>query len=151
FGESYRANDVYYRAKAKNVHGYESNWTAWTGIHRYNGRPTVPQYPIVDGKNDLLYDAITFSWQASTDPDGDSLYYQLYLFTKNANSSIFKNDFISHRTYGTTFDYDISSFPDNTSFVFTVKASDSLITSDWSREVSFQKGAKPTSTIALIS
>lgn len=151
FGESYRANDVYYRAKAKNVHGYESSWTAWTGIHRYNGRPTVPQYPAVDGKNDLLYDVITFSWQASTDPDGDSLYYQLYLTAKNANGSILKNDFISRKTYGTTFDYDISSFPDNTSFVFTVKASDSLITSDWSREVLFQKGAKPTSAIALIS
>lgn len=46
FGESYRANDVYYRAKAKNVHGYESAWTAWTGIHRYNGRPSIPQYQL---------------------------------------------------------------------------------------------------------
>lgn len=90
FGESYRANDVYYRAKAKNVHGYESAWTAWTGIHRYNGRPSIPQYPAVDGKNDLLYDTITFSWQASTDPDGDSLYYQLYLTARDANGSILK-------------------------------------------------------------
>lgn len=99
----------------------------------------------------MLYDTITFSWQASTDPDGDSLYYQLYLTARDANGSILKNDFISYKVVDTSFNYDISSFPDKTSFVFKVKASDGRITSDWSKEVSFQKGAKPASTIALVS
>lgn len=151
FGESYRANDVVYRAKSKNVHNYESAWTNWIGTHRYNGRPTIPQYPAVDGVNDLLYDKIKFTWQASTDPDKDSIFYQLYLIAKDSKGSVLKNDFISHRTIEAFFNYDINNYPDKTTFIFNVKASDGSITSDWSKDVKFEKGSKPTSTIALIS
>lgn len=149
FGESYRANDVYYRAKAKNTSGYESAWTSWIGTQRYNGRPSVPQNPSVTGKNGLYYDTVTFSWNKSTDPDGDSLYYQLYLVARNSSGTLLKNDFISHKTLETSFNYDISSFPDKTTFTFNVKASDGLITSDWSSNVVFRKGTKPDATLAL--
>lgn len=151
FGESYRANDVYYRAKAKNIHNYESNWTAWTGVHRYNGRPTVPKNPKATGKNGLMYDRVILSWNASSDPDGDSLYYQLYITATDRNGNIVKNGFIHERLFDTSYEYDISAFPDGTNFVFKVKASDSRITSDWSTNVYFDKGSKPTSTIALIA
>ena len=151
FGESYRGNDVYYRAKAKNVHGYESSWTDWKGIHRYNGRPSVPQYPTVQGRNNIICDKVTFSWEASSDPDRDSVYYQLHLVAEDSNGKLLKNDYISSKTYGTSFDFDVSSYPYNTYFVFKVRASDGLITSGWSREILFKKGTKPTTTVALIS
>lgn len=151
FGESYRANDVYYRAKAKNVHGYESAWTGWTGVHRYNGRPTVPQNPKAVGKDGLIYNRVVLSWNASTDPDGDSLYYQLHIVARDIKGNQLKNGFIHERLFATSYEYDISSFPDGTNFIFTVKASDGKITSDWSKQVLFKKGSKPMSVVALIA
>lgn len=151
FGESYRANDVYYRAKAKNVHNYESSWTDWKGVHRYNGRPTIPQNVQYEGKDGLIYERVILSWNASSDPDGDNLYYQLYITAKDKNGSIVKNGFIHERLYETKYEYDISSFPDGTNFEFWVKASDGQITSDWSEVINFQKGSKPTSIVALIA
>lgn len=151
FGTSYRANDVYYRAKAKNKAGYESGWTSWIGVNRYNGIPTVPQNPKAVGKNGLMYDRVMLSWDASTDPDGDTVYYQLYIVAKDRNGNQVKSGFIHKKLFATSYEYDISSFPDGTEFTFKVKASDSIITSDWSKDVKFRKGSKPTSTVALIA
>lgn len=151
FGHAYEGNDVTYQAWAKNSYDKESPGTGIKGGHRYNGRPSIPNGLFVSGKNDILYNTITFKWNPSTDPDGDSVSYDLWLRVIGPNGNKLKDQIIVNRHNGTTCDYDISSDPDNSSYEFWVRGSDGLINSDWSQPLSFKKGAKPTGTIVLIS
>ena len=150
FGESYRANDVYYRAKAKNKAGYESAWTGWIGTNRYNGRPSIPTGLKIQGKDGLIYKSVTFSWNKSTDPDGDSVVYDVWLRAINSNGTWVKDGIIKSANAALNYDIDISHYDDDTRFVAWVRASDNLIVSDWSSEIHFAKGSKPKKTPALI-
>lgn len=150
FGEGYRANDVYYRAKAKNKAGYESNWTSWIGINRYNGRPSVPTGLKIQGKNGLIYDSVTFSWDKASDPDGDSVVYDIWLRAIKPNGTWVKDEIIKRANTTLSYDINISHYEDNTRFVAWVRSSDNLIVSDWSSEIHFTKGAKPTKVPVLL-
>lgn len=150
FGSSYRANDVYYRAKAKNKAGYESAWTGWIGTNRYNGIPSIPTGLKVQGKNGLIYDTATFSWNKSTDPDGDSVVYDIWLRAITPNGTTVKDEIIKYANSTLSYDIPISHYEDGTRFVVWVRASDNLIASGWSNELHFSKGAKPTKAPALV-
>ena len=150
FGESYRANDVYYRAKAKNKAGYESAWTGWVGVNRYNGIPSVPTKLKVTGVNGLLYTTAKASWNKSTDPDGDAVVYDIWLKATSPSGTVTKNDIIKQGHSSLNYDINISSYEDGTKFEVKVRANDKLISSNWSSIVTFEKGAKPTSGPALI-
>lgn len=150
FGESYRANDVYYRAKAKNKAGYESAWTGWIGTNRYNGRPSIPTGLKIQGKDGLIYKSVTFSWNKSTDPDGDSVVYDVWLRAINSNGTWVKDGIIKSANTALNYDIDISHYDDDTRFVAWVRASDNLIVSDWSSEIHFTKGSKPKKAPVLL-
>lgn len=150
FGSSYRANDVYYRAKAKNKAGYESAWTGWVGVNRYNGIPSIPTNLQISGVNGLLYTTAKASWNKSTDPDGDTVVYDIWLKAISPNGTVTKDDFIVRGHNALNYDINISHYEDGTQFIVWVRASDCLITSDWSDTVTFYKGAKPKKTPALI-
>ena len=150
FGSSYRANDVYYRAKAKNKAGYESAWTGWVGVNRYNGIPSIPTNLQISGVNGLLYTTAKASWNKSTDPDGDTVVYDIWLKAISPNGTVTKDDFIVRGHNALNYDINISHYEDGTQFIVWVRASDCLITSDWSDTVTFYKGSKPKKTPALI-
>lgn len=150
FGESYRGNDITYEAWAKNNYDKESASTGKKGGHRFNGRPTVPNGLFVTGKNDIIYNDITFSWNASQDPDDDSLVYDLQLMVISANGTKLRDSVIATGVKTLSYNYSIINDPDNCRYTLWVRASDGLITSDWSRPLEFTKGARPTGNIALI-
>lgn len=148
FGEAYRGNDVYYEAWAKNDYGKESAGTGRKGIHRYNGRPSIPNGLSVKGKNNLIYDSVNMKWNASSDPDGDSLVYDLWLKIESG-TTVYKDDYIYRGKAGTNYDYSISNYPDDTNFTYWVRSSDNLLTSDWSEPYKFRKGSKPTNELSI--
>lgn len=151
FGEAYRANDVYYEAWSKNSYGYISPSTGRKGVHRYNGRPSVPTGLKVEGDNGLIYNAVNFIWNKSSDPDGDYIVYDLWVQAYHPDRGVIRNDFIVRGHDGLRYRYDISNLPDGTELDVKVRASDNLITSDWCRTVHFTKGSKPNTTVALIA
>lgn len=151
FGEEYRANDITYQAWSKNTHNYESAGTGIKGTHRFNGRPTVPKNLKVEGTNGIIYNAVKLSWDKSTDPDNDSLVYDIWVKAMDLNGKVLKDSFLVNKLSKINYDYDISGFADGTSFLVKVRANDNLLTSEWSTIYSFEKGEKPSSTVALIA
>lgn len=152
FGREYEGNDIVYEAWAKNSFDKISPSSGKKGGHRYNGRPTIPVGLYVSGKDDLIYNKITFSWNECTDPDGDFVVYDLWLKAINPNGTIIRDDYLT-RGYnkGPNYDYDIGNHPDGTKYILKVRSSDSTIVSDWSKELAFSKGEKPTGLVRLIS
>lgn len=152
FGEGYRGNDIQYEAWAKNSHDKESAGTGKKGGHRFNGRPTVPNGLFVKGHNkDIIYDAITFSWNPSRDAENDSLSYDLHLTATTNNGTKLREAIIAEKVTNTNYNYNISNDPDNCNYSLKVRAFDGLIYSDWSSPLTFKKGAKPTGAIILTS
>lgn len=151
FGESYRANDVYYEAWTKNDYGYISPSTGRKGIQRYNGRPSVPTgLTVYGGDNNLIYNRVNFKWNKSSDPDGDAVVYDLWLKVTNPAGNVLCNDFIARGVNDLKYNLNIANYDDGSDMEIKVRASDNLITSDWCSTVKFKKGAKPTNHIDLI-
>ena len=152
FGEDYRGNDIQYEAWARNSHNKISGGTGKKGGHRFNGRPTVPNGLFVKGHNkDIIYDAITFTWNPSRDAENDSLSYDLHLTATTDNGSKFREAIIAEKVTNTNYNYNISNDPDNCNYSLKIRAFDGLIYSDWSQPLTFKKGAKPTGAIILTS
>lgn len=152
FGENYRGNDIQYEAWAKNSHDKQSAGTGKKGGHRFNGRPSIPNGLFVKGHNkNVIYDDITFSWNASTDPEKDSLTYDLHLTTISAGGTKVRDSIIATKVNGLSHNYNIINDNDNCSYTLKVRAHDGLISSDWSSPLEFTKGAKPTGAISLVS
>lgn len=150
FGESYEGNDVTYEAWVKNNYNKISPSTGKKGGHRFNGKPSIPNGLFVEGQDGIIYNNITFSWNASNDPDQDSVIYYPYLKTINKDGIIIRDKQLDS-TNNNYLNYSIANDPDGCKYIFKVKAGDGLLTSDWSTELNFNKGAKPTGTIRLIS
>ena len=151
FGENYRGNDIKYEAWAQNDYKKESKSTGKKGGHRFNGRPSIPTGLFVKGEEDIIYNNVIFSWNASTDPDKDSLTYDIHLTANSENGTKIKDLVIANKVKTLSHKYSIANDPDNCSYKFKVRASDGLLKSNWSSELAFKKGAKPTGSIALIS
>lgn len=151
FGESYRGNDIKYEAWAQNDYKKESKSTGKKGGHRFNGRPSIPTGLFVKGEKDIIYNNVIFSWNASTDPDKDSLTYDIHLIANSENGTKIKDLTIATKVKTLNYKYSIANDPDNCNYKFKVRASDGQLTSNWSDELNFKKGAKPTGSIALIS
>lgn len=68
----------YHRVRAKNTAGQYSDWKTSTGtyITAQNQPPTTPP-SITVPQTALPGQTITIEWGASTDPDGDSIHYEL--------------------------------------------------------------------------
>ena len=150
FGESYEGNDVTYEAWAMNSHEKVSKSTGIKGGHRYNGRPSIPNGLFITGKNDIIYNNITFNWNSSKDPDNDSISYDLWLKITKDNVVI-KDTCIAQKVNTLYYNYDISANPDGCKYEFKVRAYDGLLYSEWSKILTFEKGSKPKGTITLIS
>lgn len=71
-----RGDTVQFRIKAINEAGQESSWSTITTTKR-NRIPTAATNILPTTR--YLLDLIDFSWTASTDPDGHSVVYNLYL------------------------------------------------------------------------
>lgn len=151
FGESYRANDVYYEAWSKNSYGYISPSTGRRGVQRYNGRPSIPTGLTAYNDDNLIYNTVKFKWNKSYDPDGDYVVYDLWLKVIDKEGNVIKNDFISRGFNGLIYTLNIANYPDGSNMEIKVRASDNLITSDWCPVVKFKKGSKPTNIINLIA
>lgn len=151
FGSNYEGNDITYEAWARNSYNKESAGTGKKGGHRYNGRPSIPTGLYVTGKNNLIYDKIKFSWNASIDPDDDKVIYDLWLKAVKPDGSIIKDNYIAKNLDALSFDYNIANHPDDTLYYFYVRAFDGLIYSEWTNHLTFTKGAKPKGTLNLIS
>lgn len=152
FGESYRGNDIQYEAWARNSHNKESAGTGRKGGHRFNGRPSIPNGLFVKGHNkNIIYDDITFSWNASTDPEKDSLTYDLHLTAIGEGGTKFRDTIIASKISNLNYNYSIANDNDNCTYTLKVRANDGLLSSDWSKPLQFKKGAKPTGSISLIS
>lgn len=151
FGESYRANDVYYEAWSKNDYGYFSPSSGRKGVQRYNGRPSVPTGLTAYNDDNLIYNTVKFKWNKSSDPDGDYVVYDLWLKVTDTNGNVLKNDYIARGYDGLNYKLNISNYPDGSKMEIQVRASDNLITSNWSSVVNFNKGSKPTNIINLIA
>lgn len=160
FGESGRAADLYYYAWFKDSQGHSSNSnmnsatipnTEWKGTHRYNGRPTIPTGLFVKGRDNIYYDNITASWNASTDPDGDEISYKVHLEVMEGQSVI-KNEVIA-TTKDRTINYDIGPFPEGSKCKVSVCATDGLLDSAYTQAFAFAKGsaARKASTVYPIN
>lgn len=77
-----RGDTVEFRSKAVNEAGQESGWT-YSSIAKRNKLPVAATNILPNSA--YLLDVINFSWIASTDPDGHSITYYLYL-SKNAGT-----------------------------------------------------------------
>lgn len=75
-----RGDSVQFRIKAVNEVGQESSWSTIVATKR-NRLPTVATNILPTTR--YLLEIIDFSWTASTDPDGHSVVYNLYLSKNN--------------------------------------------------------------------
>lgn len=150
FGEQYRGNDIKYEVWAQNDYKKESKSTGRKGGHRFNGRPSIPTGLFVKGEKDIIYNNVIFSWNASTDPDNDSLTYDLHLIANTQGGTKIKDITIATKIKQLNYKYNIANDPDNCNYRLKVKASDGLLYSNWSNELIFKKGAKPTGSLSLI-
>lgn len=155
FGEESRGNDVHYEAWSKNNLGYEcKSSTGWKGVQRYNGRPSIPTGLSVTGSDvdAIVYDYVNFSWNKSTDPDNDSLTYDIWLRVIEPSGKVLKDAIVKSNISSLYINkYDINNVPDSSKMEVWVRAYDGLLYSDWSSSVKFEKGAVPTGALALIA
>ena len=151
FGTQYRGNDVYYEGWVRNEYGKESPGTGRKGVQRYNAPPTTPTGLEISSKNNIIYDEFTLTWTPSTDPDGDSITYEVWVRTTDEFGNRFKDSVVNNNVTGTNLNYNISSDPDGCTYEVWVRANDGLLYSDWSQSISFLKGSKPKSNLSLIS
>lgn len=151
FGQSYEGNDVYYEAWARNSYGKESPGTGRVGIQRYNGRPTVPYNLSVNGRNNIIYNDLTFNWNDSTDPDNDSISYDIWIKTTSPDGYIIRDGIVANKQNNTLYNYNINSDPDECTYEVWVRATDGILNSNWSNVLTFKKGAKPKGIPKLIS
>jgi hypothetical protein len=155
FGESERGSDIKYYAWAKTSLGHLSNNQTdgnnigsayWKGVHRYNGRPTIPTGLKVTGRNNVFYDQTTLTWNAATDPDGDAIVYDVWIRVVNPSGVTLYDDYVVNGyTGGTSYSYNISEWPDESKITYWVCSSDNLIVSNWSAPVAITKGQAPDS------
>lgn len=150
FGESYRARDVYYEGWTKNLLGYESPSTGRKGVHRYNGRPYVPTGLRIESPDGIIYNKITFKWDPASDPDEDSVVYDLWVRLTTKDGQVLKDDYIVRGLNSLQMDYDITHVPEESTIAIWVRSSDNLITSEWSPVVEGKKGAVPKGTLVMI-
>jgi hypothetical protein len=139
FGESYRGEDVYYFARAKNNYGSQSTLVT-AGPQRYNKRPTTPTNPSVS----ISANTLTMSWGASSDFDNDSISYCVYPYAY-VNGSWVRQDGTGrdngHWTTSRSMTFNISSFKEGTEFKFRVWAYDGRIYSlDYAESRTTNKG-----------
>lgn len=152
FGESYRGNDIKYEAWSKNSLGYVSKTSSGIkGVHRYNGRPTVPTGLRIEGDSGIIYNKVNFYWNAATDPDKDTVVYDVWVRFTTKEGKVLKDDYIVRGLNKLTTSYDISNLPDECGIQVWVRSSDNSITSDWCQPVESKKGAVPKGSLALIS
>lgn len=151
FGHEYEGNDVYYEAWAKNEYGKESPGTGRVGVQRYNGRPSIPTGLTVKGKNNIIYNDLTFNWNKSIDPDNDSVSYDIWIKTTSLTGYVIRDNIVANKINNTQYNYDISSDPDGCKYEIWIRATDNLLNSEWSTALSFKKGSKPNKTPILIS
>lgn len=148
FGDTCRGKDVYYRAKAKNKSGYESSWSNWIGVQRYNAIPTIPTNIRLTGDS---YNNLNISWNASSDADRDSLTYDIWLIAKNKYGTILKNETIATNLTKLTHSYAINSYPEGSEFGVKIRAYDRYSYSSWSNMVYTEKGESPSNGLTLKS
>lgn len=151
FGREHEGHDVYYQAWAKNAYGKESPGTGLVGGHRYNGRPTTPQNLSVSGKRNIIYNDLTFTWDASSDPDEDSVSYEVWIKTIDADGYKIRDKIVESKIKDISYNFDIGSDPDGCDYEVWVRATDGLLYSDWSYKIDFKKGSKPKGTPKLVS
>lgn len=148
YGSSYRGKDVYYRAKAKNKHGYESSWSDWKGVQRYNAIPTTPTNIRLTGDN---YNNLKITWNAASDADNDSLTYDIWLTVKDKNGTTLKNTTIATNLTKLNYDYAINSFPEGCEIGVKIRAYDRYAYGSWSNMVYTEKGESPSNKFTLKS
>lgn len=152
FGEAYRGNNVYYEAWSMNNLGYQSkSSTGWVGVQRYNGRPSIPTGLRIESDNGIIYNKIRFAWNKASDPDNDTVVYDLWIRLTTKEGQILKNDYIARGLNALSMNYDISNLPDNCNIQIWVRSSDNSIVSDWCIPVECKKGAVPKGTLTLIA
>ena len=151
FGTANEGHDVFYQAWAKNAYGKESPGTGLIGGHRYNGRPTVPTGFKVKGENGLIYKNITFQWDKASDPDGDTVCYDIWLKVKDSDGRVLKDTYIVNANSETSFTYSIAGDPEGSQYEAWVRSSDCIIVSDWAAPITFVKGEKPKGRLSMIS
>ena len=151
FGREHEGHDVFYQAWARNSYGKESNGTGLIGGHRYNGRPTVPTGFKVKGENGLIYKKIIFEWDKASDPDGDTVCYDIWLRVKDVYGNTLQDGFIVNANGPTSFTYDISRDPEECKYEAWIRSSDCIIVSDWASSITFKKGAKPKGKLSMTS
>lgn len=152
FGEAYRGKDVYYEAWSKNSLGYTSKTSSGVkGVHRYNGRPAIPTGLRIEGENGLIYNKVNFHWNKASDPDGDTVVYDVWVRTITPQGSVLKDDYIVKGLNSTSTSYSITNLPDGSTIQVWVRSSDNAIVSDWTEAVTCTKGAVPKGNIRLIT
>lgn len=161
-GESARGSDIKYYAWAKNSAGLLSNTQTdpnkvsannWVGVHRFNGRPTVPTGIKVTGRDNVYYDKTTFSWNPSTDPDNDAITYDVWIRVTTPNGEILLDKITVNGISTTSYDFNISSYEEKSKIEYWVRSYDGRITSSWSNAMIVIKGegAKPADVIFPIA
>lgn len=151
FGENYRAKDVYYEGWTRNMLGYDSPSTGRKGVHRYNGRPSVPTGLRIESANGIIYDKVTFRWDSAWDPDGDSVVYDVWIKLTTKDGQVLKDDCIARALNSLHMDYDIAHIPEEAVISVWVRSSDNLITSEWSAVAEERKGAVPKGSLVMIA
>lgn len=161
-GENGRGSDIKYYAWAKAPGGYLSNNQLnpyeipshlWVGVHRFNGRPSVPNGLRVIGRDNIYYDKTTFTWNAASDPDYDTIVYDVLIKAIHPNGTKIFDEIVATKHNSTSYDYDISRFAEGTKIIYQVRSNDNRIESNWSYEISIVKGegAKAADTIYPIA
>lgn len=161
-GESARGSDIKYYAWAKSSAGLISNSQTdpnkisapqWVGVHRFNGRPTIPSGLKVIGRDNVYYDKTTFSWNPSTDPDNDAIKYEVWIRVTTPNNEVLLDKIVANNLTDTSYNFNIDLYAEKSKIEYWVRSNDGRITSNWSNAIVVIKGegAKPADVIFPIN
>lgn len=148
-GEAGRGSDIKYYAWAKTSGGHLSNnqtnpnnigASHWVGVHRFNGRPSIPAGLRVTGRDNIYYDNTTIHWNKSTDPDGDSITYDIWIKVVTPQGTTPIDKIVKTGQINIAYDFNISQYPEGSKITYKVRSNDGRIKSNWSKEITITKG-----------
>lgn len=157
-GENGRGSDIKYYAWAKTSQGYLSNGqldpfsipeSQWVGVHRFNGRPSVPMGCKVTGRDNVYYDRTTYSWKSSYDADGDHITYDIWMQVISPEGIKLLDEITVTSLNQLYYDFNMENYPEKSKVIYRVRANDGLITSDWCAPITITKGqgANPADSV----
>lgn len=135
-------NTYYWSARAYDGYGY-SNWATESSFTFTNSAPSTSQISFPSNNSRHYNNSINFTWNQSTDVDGDAVTYHWQIAQYSSFSSVEAQGNTSNLYSGSQTTYDMVTY------YLRVRSNDSYEYSNWSNVIQFTENTAPSNPSIL--